>query len=78
MVFIKYVFVFSPTDCKLNIHRPCSKILEENCPGPLPQAKRKDKDLHNDNKISKLIMGKIRPRTSTDMSGGKFFFFFCV
>lgn len=59
------------TDCKLNIHRPCSKILEENCPGPLPQPKRKDKDLHNDNKISKLIMGKIRPKTSTDMSGGK-------
>ncbi|KAM7343585.1 rho guanine nucleotide exchange factor 2 isoform 3-T3 [Cochliomyia hominivorax] len=62
---------FHCTDCKLNIHRPCSKILEENCPGPLPQAKRKDKDLHNDNKISKLIMGKIRPRTSTDMSGDK-------
>ena len=48
--------------------------MEENCPGPLPQAKRKDKDLHNDNKISKLIMGKIRPKTSTDMSGGKLFF----
>ncbi|XP_065366729.1 uncharacterized protein RhoGEF2 isoform X2 [Calliphora vicina] len=62
---------FHCTDCKLNIHRPCSKILEENCPGPLPQAKRKDKDLHNDNKISKLIMGKIRPKTSTDMSGDK-------
>ncbi|TMW47873.1 hypothetical protein DOY81_007057 [Sarcophaga bullata] len=61
---------FHCTDCKLNIHRPCSKILEENCPGPLPQAKRKDKDLHNDNKISKL-MGKIRPKTSTDMSGDK-------
>lgn len=75
MVFIKYVYCLSPTDCKLNIHRPCSKILEENCPGPLPQAKRKDKDLHNDNKISKLIMGKIRPRTSTDMSGGKFLCF---
>ncbi|GBP09348.1 hypothetical protein EVAR_73804_1, partial [Eumeta japonica] len=57
--------------CKLNIHRPCSKILEENCPGPLPQAKRKDKDVHSDSKISKLIMGKIRPKTSTDMSGDK-------
>lgn len=65
------LFYFAiPTDCKLNIHRPCSKILEENCPGPLPQAKRKDKDLHNDNKISKL-MGKIRPKTSSDVSGGK-------
>ncbi|XP_059226165.1 uncharacterized protein LOC106086517 isoform X2 [Stomoxys calcitrans] len=61
---------FHCTDCKLNIHRPCSKILEENCPGPLPQAKRKDKDLNNDSKISKLIMGKIRQKTSTDASGG--------
>ncbi|CAD7011312.1 unnamed protein product [Ceratitis capitata] len=51
------------TDCKLNIHRPCSKVLDENCPGPLPQAKRKEP--HNDNKISKF-MGKIRPRTSSD------------
>ncbi|XP_075168419.1 rho guanine nucleotide exchange factor 2 isoform X2 [Haematobia irritans] len=62
---------FHCTDCKLNIHRPCSKILEENCPGPLPQAKRKDKDLNNDSKISKLIMGKIRQKTSTDASGDK-------
>ncbi|XP_073811102.1 rho guanine nucleotide exchange factor 2 isoform X2 [Musca autumnalis] len=62
---------FHCTDCKLNIHRPCSKILEENCPGPLPQAKRKDKDLNNDSKISKLIMGKIRPKTSVDASGDK-------
>lgn len=62
------IFLF--VDCKLNIHRPCSKILEENCPGPLPQVKRKDKDLNNDSKISKLIMGKIRPKTSTDASGG--------
>lgn len=45
-------------------------MLEENCPGPLPQSKRKDKDFHNDNKISKL-MGKIRPRTSTDISACK-------
>ncbi|XP_036230860.2 uncharacterized protein RhoGEF2 isoform X1 [Bactrocera oleae] len=51
------------TDCKLNIHRPCSKVLDENCPGPLPQSKRKEP--HNDNKISKF-MGKIRPRTSSD------------
>ncbi|XP_061399926.1 uncharacterized protein LOC133335632 [Musca vetustissima] len=62
---------FHCTDCKLNIHRPCSKILEENCPGPLPQAKRKDKDMNNDSKISKLIMGKIRPKTSVDASGDK-------
>ncbi|XP_026841806.1 uncharacterized protein LOC6590830 isoform X2 [Drosophila persimilis] len=47
------------TDCKLNIHRQCSKVLDESCPGPLPQAKR---IAHND-KISKF-MGKIRPRTS--------------
>ncbi|KMY94444.1 uncharacterized protein Dsimw501_GD11240, isoform E [Drosophila simulans] len=47
------------TDCKLNIHRQCSKVVDESCPGPLPQAKRL---AHND-KISKF-MGKIRPRTS--------------
>ncbi|XP_055854909.1 uncharacterized protein LOC129918418 isoform X2 [Episyrphus balteatus] len=47
------------TDCKLNIHRPCSKVLDENCPGPVPQ---KRKDQHNDNKISKF-MEKIRPTT---------------
>lgn len=46
-------------------------MLEENCPGPLPQSKRKDKEFHNDNKISKL-MGKIRPRTSTDIGACKF------
>ncbi|KAL9914982.1 rho guanine nucleotide exchange factor 2 isoform 2-T9 [Glossina fuscipes fuscipes] len=61
---------FHCTDCKLNIHRPCSKVLDESCPGPVPPVKRKEKDLHNDNKISKL-MGKIRPRTSTDLSGDK-------
>ncbi|XP_030386773.1 uncharacterized protein LOC115633450 isoform X2 [Scaptodrosophila lebanonensis] len=55
------------TDCKLNIHRLCSKILEENCPGPLPQAKRNP---HNDNKISKF-MGKIRPRTSDFIANEK-------
>ncbi|XP_017049565.1 uncharacterized protein LOC108093793 isoform X2 [Drosophila ficusphila] len=47
------------TDCKLNIHRQCSKVVDESCPGPLPQAKRL---AHND-KISKF-MGKIRPRNS--------------
>ncbi|XP_059622198.1 uncharacterized protein LOC132265518 [Phlebotomus argentipes] len=45
------------THCELNIHRACSRILEEHCPGPAPQ---KRKEAHNDNKISKL-MGKIRP-----------------
>ncbi|XP_055706170.1 uncharacterized protein LOC129803551 isoform X3 [Phlebotomus papatasi] len=45
------------THCELNIHRACSRILEEHCPGPAPQ---KRKDPHNDNKISKF-MEKIRP-----------------
>lgn len=45
------------TDCELNIHRACSRILEENCPGPAP-TKRKEQ--HNDNKMSKFI-GKMRP-----------------
>ncbi|XP_052839324.1 uncharacterized protein LOC128254332 isoform X1 [Drosophila gunungcola] len=53
------------TDCKLNIHRQCSKVVDESCPGPLPQAKRL---AHND-KISKF-MGKIRPRTS-DITGNE-------
>ncbi|XP_068146998.1 uncharacterized protein RhoGEF2 isoform X2 [Drosophila tropicalis] len=55
------------TDCKLNIHRPCSKVLDESCPGPLPQAKRHP---HNDNKISKF-MDKIRPRTSDFIANEK-------
>lgn len=46
------------TDCLLNIHRACTKVLEENCPGPAPQKKVKEQ--HNDNKISKF-MEKIRP-----------------
>lgn len=45
------------TDCELNIHRTCSRILEENCPGPAP-TKRKEQ--HADNKMSRL-MEKIRP-----------------
>ncbi|XP_055694240.1 rho guanine nucleotide exchange factor 12 isoform X7 [Lutzomyia longipalpis] len=43
--------------CELNIHRACSRILEEHCPGPAPQ---KRKEPHNDNKITKF-MEKIRP-----------------
>ncbi|XP_017078480.1 uncharacterized protein LOC108112747 isoform X2 [Drosophila eugracilis] len=54
------------TDCKLNIHRQCSKVVDESCPGPLPQAKRLP---HND-KISKF-MGKIRPRTSDAIGNEK-------
>ncbi|KAH8401495.1 hypothetical protein KR009_005857, partial [Drosophila setifemur] len=54
------------TDCKLNIHRQCAKVVDESCPGPLPQAKR---PAHND-KISKL-MGKIRPRTSEVLGNEK-------
>lgn len=45
------------TNCELNIHRACVRILEENCPGPAPQ---KRKEQHSDNKISKF-MEKIRP-----------------
>lgn len=66
---INFLYLFPAVDCKLNIHRPCSKVLDENCPGPLPQAKRKDP--HNDNKISKF-MGKIRPRTSSDFIASKY------
>lgn len=39
------------TNCELNIHRSCSRVLEENCPGPVPTK--------ND-KMSKFIE-KIRP-----------------
>lgn len=39
------------TNCELNIHRACSRILEESCPGPVPTK--------ND-KMSKFIE-KIRP-----------------
>ncbi|XP_050528343.1 rho guanine nucleotide exchange factor 11-like isoform X2 [Daktulosphaira vitifoliae] len=42
------------TNCILNIHRVCVKVLEENCPGPIVK-----KDRAND-RISKL-MDKIRP-----------------
>ncbi|XP_037025462.1 rho guanine nucleotide exchange factor 11 isoform X3 [Bradysia coprophila] len=44
------------TDCELNIHRACSKVLEENCPGPAPS---KQKGQHTD-KMTKFI-DKIRP-----------------
>lgn len=40
-------------DCSLNIHRACSRILEEHCPGPAPQK-------HGDNKVRNLIT-KFRP-----------------
>ncbi|XP_069677128.1 rho guanine nucleotide exchange factor 12 isoform X3 [Periplaneta americana] len=42
------------SDCVLNIHRHCVKVVEENCPGPLVK-----KEKGND-RISKL-MEKIRP-----------------
>nr|CAD7590724.1 unnamed protein product [Timema genevievae] len=42
------------SDCSLNIHRTCVKVLDENCPGPLTK-----KEKGND-RISKL-MEKIRP-----------------
>lgn len=43
--------------CELNIHRACSRVLEEDCPGPAP-TKRKEQ--HTDTKMSKF-MEKIRP-----------------
>ena len=46
------------TDCGLNIHRQCVKVLEENCPGPILK-----KEKGND-RISKL-MEKIRPERET-------------
>lgn len=46
------------TNCELNIHRICVRILEENCPGPAPQKKKEPHS--SDNKISKF-MEKIRP-----------------
>ncbi|XP_023714771.1 rho guanine nucleotide exchange factor 12 isoform X5 [Cryptotermes secundus] len=42
------------SDCALNIHRHCVRVVEENCPGPLTK-----KEKGND-RISKL-MEKIRP-----------------
>lgn len=45
------------TDCELNIHRSCSKVLEENCPGP---ASTKQKGQHTDKMMSKFIE-KMRP-----------------
>lgn len=39
------------TNCELNIHRTCTRVLEENCPGPV---------LTKNDKISKFIE-KIRP-----------------
>lgn len=55
------------TDCELNIHRACSKVLEENCPGP---ATTKQKGQHTDNKMTKFI-DKIRP---THYFNGELFF----
>lgn len=46
------------TDCELNIHRACSRILEENCPGPAP-SKRKEQQ--HDNKMSKFMVKISRP-----------------
>lgn len=43
-------------DCELNIHRPCAKVLEENCPGPINQKQQNE----NNNKFSRKIMDKIR------------------
>ncbi|XP_025425512.1 rho guanine nucleotide exchange factor 11-like isoform X3 [Sipha flava] len=51
------------TNCILNIHRVCVKVLEENCPGPIVK-----KDKGND-RISKL-MDKIRPERETRRKPG--------
>ncbi|XP_075211643.1 rho guanine nucleotide exchange factor 2 isoform X3 [Lycorma delicatula] len=45
------------TNCQLNIHRHCVKVLDENCPGPMFK-----KEKGND-RISKL-MEKIRPENT--------------
>lgn len=57
------LFITFKIDCKLNIHRPCSKKIEEYCPGPVPQ---KRKEPQTDNKISKII-GIIRHPASQSM-----------
>ncbi|XP_050061635.1 rho guanine nucleotide exchange factor 12 isoform X7 [Aphis gossypii] len=51
------------TNCILNIHRVCVKVLDENCPGPIVK-----KDKAND-RISKL-MDKIRPERETRRKPG--------
>lgn len=51
---IKFHSFILVSDCALNIHRQCVKVVEENCPGPLVK-----KEKGND-RISKL-MEKIRP-----------------
>lgn len=48
---------FKNSDCALNIHRNCVKVLEENCPGPMVK-----KEKGND-RISKL-MERIRPENT--------------
>jgi len=42
------------TDCSLNVHRQCVRVVEENCPGPLVRKERAN------DRISKL-MERIRP-----------------
>ncbi|XP_034949191.1 rho guanine nucleotide exchange factor 12 isoform X2 [Chelonus insularis] len=41
-------------DCSLSVHRQCVRVIEENCPGPLPRKER------GNDRISKL-MERIRP-----------------
>lgn len=67
---------FQCSHCELNIHRSCSKLLEENCPGPAP---RKSKDAQiTDNKFTK-IMDKIRPNAHSAQSKLMIvLFFFCI
>lgn len=71
---------YNCTDCEMNIHRSCSRVLEEVCPGPVPT---KRKEHHADNKMSRL-MEKIRPtnyfiqaersRRQDEECGGEFLF----
>ncbi|XP_011706849.1 PREDICTED: calcium-independent protein kinase C-like, partial [Wasmannia auropunctata] len=42
------------SDCSLNVHRQCVRVVEENCPGPLVRKERAN------DRISKL-MERIRP-----------------
>jgi hypothetical protein len=59
---------FQCSNCELNIHRTCAKILEESCPGPVIQKA-------TDNKITKL-MDKIRqtPHLQSKWIFNTFFF----
>lgn len=55
---------FQCSNCELNLHRACTKVLEENCPGPAPKVKDHP---HKDN-IGIRIIDKIRHTHNSSMS----------